>query len=363
MCHIARLTGAVGLVLGALVFGAASPAAAATPANITMSPMSPGVITANGSSLATAIVTLTDLSGNPVSGDALGLRVSTTDPGIETSTVVDDGNGTYTISVQSSTTAHRVIVTTTETATGIAASEPLTLVHGPAQAIGVQLARSVLVANGVSRTTATVTVADAHGNPIAGDALALSASDPAIRFGTVSDRGNGVYTARVFGSTTPGTYAITATDISVSPAASGTTSLTETPAPSLVSVVTMQWSFAFAPVFTVVRQLAVDGLPPGASINMTCSGRGCPFPSLKLKAGKQARCTSHPHRPCRSGSSLLLTPSLAQRRLHRGARLTVAIVRSGWIGKFYSFRMRGGAGPLIQISCLAPGSNRPGVGC
>lgn len=353
----------LGLACCCLFFAGAAQAAAGPPANITMSPMSPGVLTADGTSQASAVVTLTDVSGNPVTGDATGLQVTSSDPAVGFGPVIDDGNGSYTVSVASSTTAHQVAITVTESATGISASQPLIQVHGPAQQIGVQLAPAVLVANGVSTTTATVSVADAHGNPIAGDAVVLSAANPAAHLGPVADHGNGTYTAKVYGSITPGTTTITATDVSSAQTVSGAAVLTQTPAPSLVNIATMQWTFFYTRSYTVVRSLVLNGAPSGASISVVCSGAGCPFTSLRLKTDKQPKCSSRAHRPCRSGSSLVLTPGLARRQLHRGAKLSVLIARRGWIGKYYSFRMRSSTGPVIKISCLAPGSTRPGAGC
>ncbi|MEA2146351.1 MAG: hypothetical protein QOG59_1938, partial [Solirubrobacteraceae bacterium] len=272
------------------------------------------------------------------------------------------GGGTYTVTVVSSTVAHQVLVTVTSS-NGLTASAALTQVHGPAGTVNLSLASSVLTANGLSGTTATLSVSDAHGNPVAGDALVLSASAPGIRFGAVTDRGGGRYTATVTSSSSPGVATIRATDISARPAAVGTTSLTETPAPSLVSVATMQWTFFYTNAYTVVRSLMVSGPPSGSSVQLGCHGQGCPFAALTLRPATLPRCSRQPGRPCRSGSNLILTPRFAHHRLALGAHLTVRIVRPGWIGKFYGFTVRPAVGPAIRIACLAPGSSQPGAGC
>jgi hypothetical protein len=304
-------------------------------------------------------VTLTDLAGHPVAGDSC-LVVATSDGG--TGSVRDNGDGTYTVAVTASTIVHQVMITVTETTTGISASQPLTQVAGPAHTVTVALASGVLVANGLSSTTATISVSDAEAHPIPGDAIVLSATDPGVHFSPVSDQGNGVYTATVFGSNTIGTDTIRATDISASPAPSGTATLTETRAPSLGSIA-MQWTFFYTPAYTVVRSMVVNGTPRGASINLACHGAGCPFSTLKLKARGNPNCTRRSRRPCQAGNTLVLTPGLARRRLHVGTRLTVTIVRPGWIGKYYAFRIRSAKPPVPRITCLAPGGSRPGAGC
>jgi hypothetical protein len=337
--------------------------AALSPGDLTMSPLSPSVITADGASHATAVVTLTDDQGTPIPGDAGSLQLTASDPLVRFGPVQDNGNGTYTVAVFSSTTAHTVLVTVTEASSGLTASEPLTQIHGPAHTVNLSLAAPVLTANGLSSTTATVSVSDAHGNPIAGEALVLSSSTAGFRFGSITDRGNGRYTAIVTSSTTPGVATIRATDISASPSASGTASLRETPAPSLLAVATMQWTFSYTRVYTVVQSLIVSDAPSGSSVQLGCHGQGCPFATVTFKSGKQPRCSRQPARPCRAGSNLILTPRFAHHRLAVGAHLTVRIVRPGWIGKFYGFTVRPAVGPTIRIACLAPGSSQPGTGC
>jgi invasin-like protein len=351
------------VVICALASLGAGTAHAAIPGNLAMSALSPSVVTADGTSGATAVVMLTDDLGNPIAGDAGALQPSASDPLVRFGPVRDNGDGTYTVTVFSSTVAHQVLVTVTETSSGLTASESVIQVHGAAHTVNLSLASSVLTANGLSSTTATLSVSDAHGNPVAGDALVLGANASGIHFGAVTDRGGGRYTATVTSSSSPGVATIRATDLSARPPASGTASLTETPAPSLVSVVTMQWTFFYTNAYTVARSLMVTGAPSGSSVQLGCHGQGCPFAAATIRPGKLPRCSRQPGRPCRSGSSLILTPSFAHDRLELGAHLTVRIVRPGWIGKFYGFTMRQAVGPSIRIACLAPGSSQPGAGC
>jgi hypothetical protein len=75
-------------------------------------------------------------------------------------------------------------------------------------------------------------------------------------------------------------------------------------------------------------------------------------------------CKAHSkHCTTRRTRSVALTAAFRHRHLRVGTKVTVSVVRQGWIGKNYVFTMRAGRGPQIQIGCLAPGSAKPGVGC
>ena len=346
-----------------LVPAPAHGAALLAPANLSMTPLSPSVIAADGASRASATVRLTDALGSPVSGDAGQLRASSDDPLVRFAPVQDDGNGAYTVTAIASTTAHRVLITITETNSGLTASEPLTLVHGAARNVDVTLAPATLTADGLSSTTATIVVSDAFGNRIAGDALTLSSSQAGVRFGPVSDAGGGVYRSTLHSANAPGTATIRATDVSASPTASGSATLTQTRAPSLLNATITHWSFFYTGSYTSVRALYVTGAPANGSIMLSCAGGGCPFTTTTIAPGRQPKCSAHPQHACRSGTNLVLTPRLANRRLKVGTRLTITITRSGWIGKYYGFRVRAGTTPALRVSCLAPGSAQPGVGC
>jgi hypothetical protein len=116
---------------------------------------------------------------------------------------------------------------------------------------------------------------------------------------------------------------------------------------SLLSLVTMRWTFYYTPTYTEVLALVLNGAPAGATVLVTCHGRGCPF-------------TRHIAmiRP-----RVDLTGVFQHHRLRAGARVTVAITRPGWTGKYYMFAMRAGHAPRVQLACLAPGRTHPGGGC
>ena len=198
--------------------------------NVTMS-LSPASITADGKSTSTVTATVTS-QGNPVAGDAVSFASS--DAGEKIGAVRDNGNGTYTATITSSTRAQLVTITASDSSVQPNASAQATLMQtpGPAARVKVALSPTSILANGTSQSTATVTVTDAQSRPIAGQHVGFTASDRGVHFGTVTDHRNGTYTGTLTSSTTPHPVTITATDSSVSPRISGKATLTQTPHPT-----------------------------------------------------------------------------------------------------------------------------------
>ena len=194
--------------------------------------LAPSSIVANGSSTSTATATVTDAFGNAVAGDSVSF--SSSDPGVHFGGVTDHGDGTYTATVTSSTTVGSPTITATDSSVSPSVSGQATLAQtvGPATSVVVGLAPSSIVANGSSTSTATATVTDAEGHPIAGDAVSFSSTDSGDTIGSVTDHGNGTYTATITSSTAAHAVTITATDSSVSPHVSGQATLTQTPGPA-----------------------------------------------------------------------------------------------------------------------------------
>ena len=93
--------------------------------------------------------------------------------------------------------------------------------YGGATGVTVGLAPGSIVADGSSTSTATATVTYANGDPVSGDTVTFSSSDPGETIGQVSDHGDGTYTATVTSSRQAGSVTITAIDSSVSPSVSG----------------------------------------------------------------------------------------------------------------------------------------------
>jgi hypothetical protein len=119
----------------------------------------------------------------------------------------------------------------------------------------------------------------------------------------------------------------------------------------------MSWTFSFEPQFTRVTALAVTSVQPGLTISVDCSGSGCPQRGY-VDTVKRAAC-GKAHR-CRNVN---LGERFSGRKLGVGATLTVRLTHPGWLGKYYSFVVRHGRAPKIDIACLAVGQAKPGAGC
>jgi hypothetical protein len=129
---------------------------------------------------------------------------------------------------------------------------------------------------------------------------------------------------------------------------------------------TMSWSFEWTRKFTTVKSLVVQRPPPGAIIEVTCRGKGCPFVHAHASTARPScrhkkKCRSK-RRPGTAGE-LELARLFKGRRLGPGAQITVSIVKSGWIGEAFIFTTRAGEKPTEFIACLSPGSSQRGVGC
>lgn len=85
----------------------------------------------------------------------------------------------------------------------------------PAEATATRLAVSAApgtIPAGGGSGTVTATISGAAGEPIFGDQVSFSASDPALSFGPVVDQGEGIYVASFTGAPAPGQVTITAAD-------------------------------------------------------------------------------------------------------------------------------------------------------
>lgn len=323
--------------------------------------LTPATIVADGQSKATAVANVIDSEGRPVPGASVAFSAS--DAGVRFSPVTA-GNGTYTATLTSSTTAGAVAVTATDLSTGASTGTVLTQVHGPATDLTIALSHPVTVANGISTTTATIFVADAHGNPISGDAINVSVSDKRVHVGPVLDFGSGVNTAVLTSSNVPATVTVTATDTSQAPPVSASTTLAEVRAPSLVDLAKMDWSFYYTPRYTLVQTLALKGPAGGGMISIHCHGGGCPFVTRNARLTVSRQCvTTGKQQRCSTTVNYNVARSFRGRHLKAGALVVINVMRRGWIGKYYAFKIRPGQGPKLQISCLPPGGSKPGVGC
>ena len=123
----------------------------------------------------------------------------------------------------------------------------------------------------------------------------------------------------------------------------------------------VQWKFAYHPTYTRVMVLRATGVLQGMTLRLTCTGRGCPY--AKRSTAERSSCAAAARAGCTTSSSIDLSRSFSHRRLQLGSQITIRITRPHWVGKYYSFGVVAGQPPNIALSCLAPGSSKPGVGC
>ena len=60
--------------------------------------------------------------------------------------------------------------------------------------------------------------------------------------------------------------------------------------------------------------------------------------------------------------SLNLLARFGHKKLKPGTRVTVQVTHPNWVGKFFSFKIRAGAAPVVEQTCIGV-SGIPGHGC
>ena len=430
--------------------------------------VSPAVILANGVSTATATATVKDAQGHLLTGQAVGFK--STDPGQFFGQVSDNGNGTYSVQVRSSTTVGSATITATDSSVSpsVAGEGPLVQAAGPSTT-SLVASSSALVTNETVTLFATVNPGpgspagtitfDDGGVPIANcvaspitpanpgatcqTSFAASTSPErltavfvpnssstapgstgattitvtpdstsvSLNVSTTVDVGQSTtYTATVappasrsgpvepsgsvefFDNGSPiascldqalvqlsatctltygaiGTHSITARyggdpnfTGSTAPAQPVSVQLAAVHVVGLISA-TMQWTFDYTPTSTKVAVLLVNWVSSDATVLVKCHGRGCPFATHTIRVAKPKRCGTKGKPKCPIGGSINLAAPFRKDPLHPRATVVVMIRRPGWVGKYYKFTIRAANNPVVQISCLAPGGTRPGVGC
>ena len=101
--------------------------------------------------------------------------------------------------------------------------------------------------------------------------------------------------------------------------------------------------------FATPTRLQVVDLPAGATVDIRCRGRGCPY-------AKRTRTFAS----ARKRLNLLRALKLRDARLRPKAVLQVRLLAPGHVGKVVRFRIR--KAPKLPVSselCLAPGATRP----
>ncbi|ACQ81027.1 Ig domain protein group 1 domain protein [Beutenbergia cavernae DSM 12333] len=168
----------------------------------------PASITADGVSTSTVTVTLRDGNGNPVT-DAGDVVTLTTTLGV-LGGVTNNGDGTYTATLTSATTVGTATVSFAIGGAGASATAEVDFVPGPADPGTSKIVASPtqIVADGVSTSAVTVTLLDANGNPVGAGGSTVTMATSAGTLGTVTDNGDGTYTATLTSATSVGTATV-----------------------------------------------------------------------------------------------------------------------------------------------------------
>lgn len=131
----------------------------------------------------------------------------------------------------------------------------------------------------------------------------------------------------------------------------------------------MTWTFGWSRDYTIVQSLVVHEIPSAGTVEVACHGRGCPFVMNRaVVAVSRSRCggrncKTKPKNSTSPQTELNLTRLFKGRHLSVGTRISVHILKTGWIGKSFLFTTRANHPPSFQAACLAPGSDQPGRGC
>jgi hypothetical protein len=164
--------------------------------------------------------------------------------------------------------------------TALLVSAMIPSIAAAAKSITLTLSPATIVADGQSTTTATATVTDAKGNPVAGDQVTIAASSGQSESG-ITDL-NGTYSATITSTTTAGTSTITATDTTPNPDVSTTAQLTQVAGPAAHIVVQLSPPSIVADgsstsTATATVTDAFNNPVPGATIGFSASDAGIGF--------------------------------------------------------------------------------------
>ena len=185
----------------------------------------PATIIANGAAASVITLSLKDVNDNPVSGQSVTFTSDLA--GSSVSAVTDNGDGSYTAKLTGIKAGDaNVSVSVAGVAFGVTAA--VTLV---ADGSNLDAGKSVLaatpssiVADGVAASQITLSLKDVNDNPVRGQNITFNTTLAGSTVSTVTDNGDGSYTAQLTG-TTAGSESIT---VSVGGAALGVAAATVT---------------------------------------------------------------------------------------------------------------------------------------
>jgi hypothetical protein len=222
---------------------------------------------------------------------------------------------------------------------------------------------------GVARSrTATLTVADRLAPQISigtpADGATFTQGQSVIAAYSCADEFNGsgvascagpVAPGRAVDTSTPGahSFTVTATDAAGNTA---TRTSTYTVAGARINV-TVAFDFSRSTsTATKFTSLAVKNVPKGATVTVTCKGKGCPAKKVKGKR-KVASFTK------RNASGAVSLSPWAKRSLRVGTALRIVVTKPGAIGIVKTLTVRARKAPRVGTQCLQPGSTTRRAAC
>ena len=107
---------------------------------------------------------------------------------------------------------------------------------------------------------------------------------------------------------------------------------------------------------TTFTALTVKNVPKGATVSVTCKGKGCPAKKVK---GKRKAVTFTK----RNASRTLSLKPWAKASLRTGTALRIVVTKPGSIGMVKTLTVRARKAPRIVTSCLRPGSTTMRTAC
>ncbi|WP_277594472.1 Ig-like domain-containing protein [Pseudomonas chlororaphis] len=169
---------------------------------------SPSSITANGTSTSTLTATVKDAHGNTAPA---GVPVTwhTSAGTLASGSSSTNASGVASVVLTSSTAAGSATVDATA-GTGTA-SVPVAFVVGTAASVSLTASPSSITADGMSTSTLTATVKDAHGNAVPGASVTWHTSAGTLASGSSSTNASGVATVVLTSSTAAGSATVDAT--------------------------------------------------------------------------------------------------------------------------------------------------------
>jgi streptogramin lyase len=135
-----------------------------------------------------------------------------------------------------------------------------------------------------------------------------------------------------------------------------------TPLLSLTSV-TGAWRFNWSHRYTVVRSLAIRGVPTGATVQVGCRGTGCPFAQRQLGPTQMTSCRPEECHQRGGAGAINLAPWFGGRHLGPRSQIAVGVYRSGYVRRVFRFTMRKRRSPLVQFGCSSPLLQNVGNAC